>query len=520
MRVCCLVFLLLLSACENQKPDVPAPAIERGEAAAIHSASDSQLPMAGMGIMVGEVTSDSALVQVRLTQTDKLVNNDAKGMPGVVKFTLQTIPGEKSDFEKVTQIVKALAEHDFIARAAFTDLPAGTEFECRTEIGQAADQLHAGPTARFKTLPGASQSRPVEFVVVTGMNYAKFHGDDRIDKKQHLVENNTKLPKPYAGPDKHLGYPALETILKLKPDFFIGTGDNVYYDTPDNPRAETIPELRQKWHEQFVQPRYRDLFAAVPTYWEIDDHDYRIDDGDNTGNHRPSPDEGRQMMLEQLPVAPMDDKNAKTYRTHRVSKDLQIWLPENRMYRSPNAMEDGPEKTIWGQEQKAWLQKTLKESDATFKLLISPTPMIGPDDLRKTDNHCDIGGFRHERDEFFKWLKENGLDQQNFFIVCGDRHWQYHAVDPSGFEEFSCGALVDANSRLGRKPGDPKSTDPKGLIKQFYSQDPRSGGFLLVRVTPADKQAPATLSFLFHDEKGKLLYQHNKPQGKQKQNKK
>jgi len=512
MRVCCLFLLLFVLGCEKSSPEAPATVVDTGEEGAIPNETDSQLPMAGMGIMVGEVTPDSALVQVRLTETDKLVDRDVKGMSGVVKFTLTGVPGEKTTFETMSHVVKAVADHDFIARALFADLPAGSEFECKTEIGKSADDLHAGPTARFKTLPGASLAEPVEFVVVTGMNYAKFHGDDRIDQKQHLEENNTKLPQPYAGPDKHLGYPALETILKLKPDFLVGTGDNVYYDTPDKPRAETIPELRQKWHEQFVQPRYRDLFAAVPTYWEIDDHDYRIDDGDNTGDHKPSSAEGRQMMLEQLPVAPMDDKDAKTYRTHRVSKDLQIWFPENRMYRSPNAMKDGPEKTIWGAEQKAWLKKTLKENDAPFKLLISPTPMVGPDDLRKTDNHCDIGGFRHERDEFFKWLKENGLDQQNFFIVCGDRHWQYHATDSSGFEEFSCGALIDANSRLGRKPGDPKSTDPKGLIKQAYSQDPRSGGFLLVKVTPADKKSPATLSFLFHDEKGKLLYQHDKPQ--------
>lgn len=517
MRVCSLLCLLFVLGCEKQSPEEPIVVVEveQGEAAPIPAESETQLPMAGMGIMVGEVTSNSALVQVRLTETDNLVDRDVKGMPGIVKFTLQPVSAEKSNAVKgSSQTIEATADHDFIARASFSDLPAGTEFECKTQIGATPDQLHAGPTAQFKTLPGASEAKPVEFVVVTGMNYAKFHGDDRIDKKQHLEENNTKLPQPYSGPDKHLGYPALETILKLKPDFFIGTGDNVYYDTPDKPRAETIPELRQKWHEQFVQPRYRDLFAAVPTYWEIDDHDYRIDDGDNTGDHRPSSAEGRAMMLEQLPIAPMDDKDAKTFRTHRISKDLQIWLPENRMYRSPNAMEDGPEKTIWGDEQKAWLKKTLKESDATFKLLISPTPMVGPDDLRKTDNHCDIGGFRHERDEFFKWLKENDLDQQNFFIVCGDRHWQYHATDPSGFEEFSCGALIDANSRLGRKPGDPKSTDPKGLIKQAYSQDPRSGGFLLVKVAPADKQSPATLSFVFHNEKGKVLYQHDKPQSK------
>ena len=79
-----------------------------------------------------------------------------------------------------------------------------------------------------------------------------------------------------------------------------------------------------------------------------------------------------------------------------------------------------------------------------------------------------------------------------------------------GIEEFSCGALVDANSRLGRKPGDPKSTDPKGLIKQPYTQKVRSGGFLLVRVSPAGKNRPAKLTFDFHDERGKLLHRQVK----------
>ncbi len=352
-------------------------------------------PMAGMGILVGEVTPRGALVQVRLTRTDRLVDRDVPGAAGLVEFTLRKT-GETGG--GLTSLVPARAERDFIARASFNDLSPGTRYVCRTRIGPDAETLHTGPQARFKTLPGPDAAEPVRFVVVTGMNYAKFHGDHRIDRKQHVIENNTELPRPYSGPDKHLGYPALASILELKPDFFVGTGDNVYYDTPDDPRAKTVPELRQKWHEQFVQPRYIELFAEVPTYWEIDDHDYRIDDGDNTGDHEPSPQVGRRMMLEQLPVAPADDENAKTYRTHRVNRDLQIWFPENRMYRSPNKTPDGPAKTIWGAEQKAWLKRTLKASDATFKLLISPNPMVGPDDLRKTDNHTNIGGFQHERD--------------------------------------------------------------------------------------------------------------------------
>ncbi|MEO2029303.1 MAG: alkaline phosphatase D family protein [Fuerstiella sp.] len=455
---------------------------------------------AGQGIMVGEVTASSANIQVRLTHGTKLIDRDLAGATGVVRFSLQptTVP-------RVTLIktVPATAGGDFIARASFSGLYPGTKYICRTKIGKSKAQLTDGPRSTFSTLPGKTASTAIKFVVVTGMNYAKFHGDDRIDRKQHLLENNTDLPRPYTGPDKHLGYPSLASILKLQPDFFVGTGDNVYYDTPDKPRAESIPELRQKWHEQFVQPRYRDLFAAVPTYWMIDDHDYRIDDGDNSGDYKPTPAEGRRVMLEQLPIAAADNANAKTYRTHRTSRDLQIWFPENRMYRSDNATPDGPKKTIWGTEQKAWLKSTLAASDAKFKLLISPTPMIGPDDLRKTDNHCDIGGFRHERDEFFAWLKKSNIE--NFYIICGDRHWQYHSIAPSGFEEFSCGALVDANSRLGRKPGDPKSTDVDATIKQPYYQTPRSGGFLMVHST-----GTGTLRFVWHNELGVVLHQHEK----------
>ena len=169
-------------------------------------------------------------------------------------------------------------------------------------------------------------------------------------------------------------------------------------------------------------------------------------------------------------------------------------------------MEDGPGKTIWGKEQRAWLKRTLLESDATFKLLVSPTPMIGPDDIRKTDNHTNHGGFRHERDEFFAWLRETGLDKKHFYIVCGDRHWQYHSIHPTGIEEFSCGALLDANSRLGRQPGDPASTDPEGLIRQPYSQAERSGGFLMIDVRAEDGETPASLSFSWRDERGMELY--------------
>ena len=79
-----------------------------------------------------------------------------------------------------------------------------------------------------------------------------------------------------------------------------------------------------------------------------------------------------------------------------------------------------------------------------------------------------------------------------------------------GLERFSCGALVDANSRLSRLAGDPKSTDAEGLIKQPNRQKVRSAGFLMITAAPRTGDRAATLTFAFHDERGKLLHEHVK----------
>ncbi|MEE2637066.1 MAG: alkaline phosphatase D family protein [Acidobacteriota bacterium] len=455
----------------------------------------------GQGEIAGEVTTNSVILQSRLTTASGLVDGDVEGAPGVARFEL----ARSDNFSEPTTSpwLDATPEGDFIVKAQLDGLDAGTEYFYRLEYGPSPDQTEVGPARSFSTLPGADAATEIRFVVVTGMNYAQFHGDG---------------PRAGTPEDKALGYPALEAILARQPAFFVGTGDNVYYDSPFSEFERTQAFLRKKWHQQLVQPRFVDLFASVPTYWEKDDHDYRYNDCDNTTDTEPDPSPalGATTFLEQLPVVEPNASDPLTYRTHRVSRDLQIWLTEGRDYRSPNMMQPGPDKTMWGAEQFAWLKDTLLDSDATFKILISPTPMIGPDDANqagrqseghdrfKRDNHSNPMGFQYERDLFFDWLEAHDLLNGHFYIVSGDRHWQYHSIHPSGFEEFSTGALVDANARLGRIPGDPDSNDPNGLIEQPFSSPEPTGGFLEVTVTPGD--AP-TAAFRWFDERGTLTYE-------------
>lgn len=447
------------------------------------------------GETAGEPTQSSIILQSRLTRGREFIQGDLPGATGVTCFELSENPDFRNSFK--SKWIKAVPEHDFIIKQKVGNLRSGIRYCYRLLYGPDTNKIKTGNTCTFKTLDSPDTKEKTTFVVVTGMNYHKFH-------------YGSKGRPAYKGPDKNLGYPALKTILDMQPDFFVATGDNVYYDYPRETAAQTQQQLRKKWHEQFAQPRYIELFAKIPTYWEKDDHDYRYDDCDNTGERQPKPELGKQTFLEQVPVVDISEPEPITYRTYRVNKLLQIWLVEGRDYRSPNNMPDGPNKTMWGKEQKKWLRRTLLESKATFKILISPTPMVGPDDTRKSDNHTNPKGFKYEGEEIFSWLGKNGFLKKNFYIVCGDRHWQYHSTHPSGFEEFSCGALVDANARIGKKPGDPKSTDPQALIKQHYTQKEASGGFLAVTVEPGNEKQKSNIHFAFYDENGTLLYQHKK----------
>lgn len=450
----------------------------------------------GQGEQAGEVTSTSVILQSRLTNGRTLVEDDLPGMAGFARFEVSTDDAFADSTS--TRILTATADHDFIVKTKVSGLELGTRYFYRVHFGTDKDRLdQTGATRSFRTNAPAS-SDPVSLVVVTGMNYWKYH---------------SQTP----GADKTIGYPGLVSMAALKPDYFVGTGDNVYYDSPrtlggskrklTHEFARTQQQLRQKWHVQFCQQRFIDLFSDVGVYWEKDDHDHRTNDCDTQGDYLPSNRLGIDTFKEQVPITDPADPDAKTYRSHRLSKHLQIWLPEGRDYRSANNSPDGPDKVMWGKEQVAWMKKTLRRSDATWRVIISPTPLIGPDDAYKRDNHTNINGFQHEGDAFKQWLIDKGLDNNTYF-VCGDRHWQYHSIAPNGLEEFSCGALVDANARAGRLPGDRKSTDPDATIQQPYVQTPKtvSGGFL--RIVAEEKDAVPEIRFEFYDEQGAPLYSH------------
>ncbi|MSO22760.1 MAG: alkaline phosphatase [Acidobacteria bacterium] len=482
------------------------------------------------GVIAGEVSDTSAILQSRLTSTNALVDAKWSGIPGIDGVACFEL-SRHSDFRNPlrTNWIDAAPENDHIVKTRVSGLQPGARYYYRLIYGSNIRSVKTSPVCSLRMHGGSETDSRVRFAVINCLNYSAFH---------HT--GGPSHPFPYQGPDKHLGYPTLESILRLKPDYLAGLGDIVYYDEPRLGRAESRHQMRMKFQEQFSQPRFPKLLAQVPTYWCKDDHDYRYNDSDpinpfifnaerpetrSTDAHypktnlhpkvdgsgfAPSPELGIELFREQLPIVDPAEKDAVTYRTYRINPWLQVWLVEGRDYRSPNDLSDGPQKSIWGTHQKQWLQDTLLGSDATFKILLTPTPLVGPDARVKRDNHVNWGGFRYEADTFFRWLVEHDFLRKNFYIVNGDRHWQYHAIHPSEFEEFSVGTVDRSNATMGFRPGDPDSSDPEGKIRHSYHNEKPTGGFLMITVQAANVGQPPKAEMTFYNEMGTVLYRHVK----------
>jgi alkaline phosphatase D len=286
--------------------------------------------------------------------------------------------------------------------------------------------------------------------------------------------------------DRPDGFNIYPEMLKLAPGFFVHTGDIVYYDKV----AKTLDLARYHWQRMYSWPTNVEFHRHVSSYFIKDDHDTWVNDCWPTMHtpymHDFTFRQGLQVFREQVPMG----KN--TWRTVRWGKHLQIWMVEGRDFRSPNDAPDGPGKTIWGEAQKDWFRTTVAQSDATFRILISPTPIVGPDRDSKRDNHSNKV-FKFEGDELRKFI----ATQKNLVVVCGDRHWQYMSIHPeTGVREYSCGPASDQHA------GGWQQSDYRDAYHRYLNV---IGGFLSATVEP--KSGKPTLTFRYHDSKGNVTFE-------------
>jgi alkaline phosphatase D len=329
------------------------------------------------------------------------------GTEGQVRFT---VSGDGRTLS--SGWLEASPERDFTAFHHFSGLRPGTAYRLLVEGRKAPRKPISLTETSFRTAPDTALAADLHITTSTCQYFWSF--DDSLR-----------------------GFHTYLSMAALRPDLFIQTGDYVYYDKP-GPLATTAEKARHKWHAMDGWPSLRAFYTQTPVWMLKDDHDLISDDafpgskpyGDITV------DLGLRIWHENVPL------RDKPYRTVRLGRDLQLWFLEGREYRSRNDMPDGAGKSIWGDAQKAWLEQTLSASTAAFKVVFSPTPIVGPDRASKKDNHANET-FRHEGD----WARKM-LASHRAVIVNGDRHWQYVSRDKAtGLWEFGSGPVSDNHAQ-------------------------------------------------------------------------
>ena len=447
-------------------------------------------PQQATGMRIVEVDRDRATIWVRATRwslpnlgdmaelkfekpAEKGTHNMGPILPetGVegLRFAVPGVPAEvrvsfrargKGDWVN-TDWKTVAADTDFSALIPLINLQPGADYEVRTSVRGVGREVVSTANGSFRTLP-----------------------DDQSDVGFRLAVGTCQDFPDRDGP---WGFDMYRAMLERKTQAFVMAGDVVYYDQ----LARSVPLANYHWQRTYGLPTLVNFHRQVPTYFLKDDHDTYVNDSWPGSKFKWTEDftfeDGQRIFAQQTGLPTPGN------RTFRIGKDLQIWLMEGRDYRSPNDSADGPEKSIWGTEQKAWLAQTLKESTAKFKVLISPTPIVGPDRDNKKDNHSNRV-FATEGKEIRNMLAA----QPNLVTVCGDRHWQYHSVDPeTGLNEFSVGPASDRHAG---------GWDPKDYREGTHRFLRVAGGYLEIELGGAADSRSLTLRHL--DTRGNEHHRH------------
>lgn len=450
-------------------------------------------PYQATGFKIGEVDDRSAIVWTRLTKRPDRNPSDGpevrieyEGKEGVrpndrtfkaihfpdgctVESLKEAVPGSDGDVRVLyrtgdetwqeTNWLPVDPLSDFTRQFRLDRLKPGVTYSVQVESRSLDGESGMTLGGQFRTPPASTDPRPVRFAVVT------------------CFGNNDQ--------DSPEGFKLYPAITQLECDFMVHTGDIVYYDQ----LAKNVDLARYHWQRTYSWPTNVAFHRGISSYFIKDDHDTWVNDAWPTMKTQFMGDftfrQGQLLFREQVPMG------RSTYRTFRWGKDLQIWLVEGRDFRSPNTMADGPEKTIWGAEQKKWFKQTVQNSNATFKVLLSPTPLIGPDRPGKRDNHSNAG-FTHEGKELREFLSQNKM-----VVICGDRHWQYMSVDPdTDLREYSVGPGSDSHAE-GWKLED--------FIEKYHRYLRVLGGFVTVDISRASGEPEMTIRF--RDTDGKVKYE-------------
>ncbi len=218
-------------------------------------------------------------------------------------------------------------------------------------------------------------------------------------------------PDPtWPGQDYGGGFGIFDAIAAKAPDAMLWLGDNLYFLPPDFLDPASMAERYRR--QRAFAPLARLLTStAHVAIW--DDHDYGPNDADSSyvmkgaaltlfQRYWPNPSFG-------LPGVP------GVFGWVRYG-DIEVFLLDDRWYRSANRIADGPAKTMLGGAQLEWLRNALAGSRAAVKIVAA-----GGQFWNRASRFEGWHQFPTEQKAFAAWLLAQRIE--GLVFLSGDRHF-------------------------------------------------------------------------------------------------
>ncbi len=218
-------------------------------------------------------------------------------------------------------------------------------------------------------------------------------------------------------------------------DLFLMLGDNHYANTT------ATEKLRFFYTAHRLTAGWREFSAHRPVYAIWDDHDYGANNSDGTQKGK----ENSLKVFQEFWANPGcgEPDNPGCYFTFQRG-DVQFFMLDGRYHRSPDGAKDGPDKTMFGTAQLAWLKRELLASKATVKLLANGS------EWQSFGSVDSYSRYKVERDALLKWIDQEKI--QGVVLLSGDRHFSsaYHVL--GRFVELVSSPLGSRNAMMTPNP--------------------------------------------------------------------
>lgn len=201
--------------------------------------------------------------------------------------------------------------------------------------------------------------------------------------------------------------PIWSTVQGLEPDLFLWIGDNIYGDSV-NPHV-----LQEEYRRQRDVAGLQPVLRSVSHLAVWDDHDFGMN---NQDSRNPIKEEALEIFKQYWanPSYGLPDTPGVFFRYSYGQVDF--FMLDDRYYRDPDAAPQGPEKTMLGAEQLAWLQAELEASTAVFKILVAG----GGWTQAKGETGDSWAAFVDERNTIFDFIRDRQIT--GVVLLSGDSH--------------------------------------------------------------------------------------------------